>query len=328
MSFALYLRADLFKAVKSEHVRVEGDPERGEAPTPKAAKTHVAPFRPTMKQRAGEEMEVSEAKPAAHKSPVEGKPEGFKPGVIHAPGTESLDPGSVGRVPAGKAAGLKESTMRIRPKGKRTTGYKRTGEEMEYKQSAWNKPPYECKGEGCGTTVYPPQHVKVGTEHELMGHLASGGQWSGTHEGAHHIEHPPKLEHPKFGDRPIALTHGSITAENVDKKLCPSCLAKEGKKIAIASAKGRTPEEAKAKAEEFASTKKSMYMLAQMMFLSKALVEGEDFGKPASTVSQEISHLIKEKGYPQKRAVAAALSMKRRGDIKEDKAEKSLYLAL
>lgn len=33
------------------------------------------------------------------------------------------------------------------------------------------------------------------------------------------------------------------------------------------------------------------------------------------TVSQEISHLIREKGYPQKRAVAAALSMERRGQL-------------
>lgn len=34
---------------------------------------------------------------------------------------------------------------------------------------------------------------------------------------------------------------------------------------------------------------------------------------PAGSVSEEISHLVREKGYPQKRAVAAALSMERRG---------------
>jgi hypothetical protein len=311
MSLLLYLRSDLFKAAKAPPERV-----------PKEEIAHGAP------RHKGETFEAPAAAKPTFKPAIAGKPEGFKPGAIHAPGAETEEHGSVGKVPAGEAGGIKESTMRIRPKGKRTIGYKATGEEMEYKQSAWNKPPYECKGKDCGTTVYPPQHAKVGTEHELMGHLTSGGQWSGTHEGVHHVEHPPKLEHPKFGDKPIALTHGSITGEHVDKKLCPSCFSKRGIKTVVASAKGRTPEEAKAKAEELASTKKSMYMLAQMMFLSKALAEGEDFGKPASTVSEEISHLVKEKGYPQKRAIAAALSMKRRGDIKEDKAEKSLYLAL
>jgi hypothetical protein len=36
-------------------------------------------------------------------------------------------------------------------------------------------------------------------------------------------------------------------------------------------------------------------------------------------VSSEIRHLIKDKGYPQKRAVAAALSMKREGKLSEEK---------
>jgi len=37
--------------------------------------------------------------------------------------------------------------------------------------------------------------------------------------------------------------------------------------------------------------------------------------KAASTVSEEIRHLIRDKGYPQKQAVAAALEMQRRGKI-------------
>ena len=37
---------------------------------------------------------------------------------------------------------------------------------------------------------------------------------------------------------------------------------------------------------------------------------------PASSVSEEISHLVRDKGYPQKRAVAAALNMKRRGKMR------------
>jgi hypothetical protein len=36
-------------------------------------------------------------------------------------------------------------------------------------------------------------------------------------------------------------------------------------------------------------------------------------------VSSEIRHLMKDKGYPQKRAVAAALSMKREGKLSEEK---------
>ena len=40
---------------------------------------------------------------------------------------------------------------------------------------------------------------------------------------------------------------------------------------------------------------------------------------PASTVSEEISHLVRDKGYPQKRAVAASLNMQRRGTLKRGK---------
>jgi hypothetical protein len=36
-------------------------------------------------------------------------------------------------------------------------------------------------------------------------------------------------------------------------------------------------------------------------------------------VSSEIRHLMRDKGYPQKRAVAAALSMKREGKLSEEK---------
>jgi hypothetical protein len=43
---------------------------------------------------------------------------------------------------------------------------------------------------------------------------------------------------------------------------------------------------------------------------------------PASTVSEEISHLVRDKGYPQKRAVAASLNMQRRGKLKRGKRKK------
>lgn len=38
---------------------------------------------------------------------------------------------------------------------------------------------------------------------------------------------------------------------------------------------------------------------------------------PAASVGEEIRHLKKDKGYPQKRAVAAALSMKRAGKFRQ-----------
>lgn len=39
----------------------------------------------------------------------------------------------------------------------------------------------------------------------------------------------------------------------------------------------------------------------------------DDFARKKSPVGDEIAHLIKDKGFPQKRAVAAALSQARRG---------------
>lgn len=317
----LYLRADLFKASPVEKVPVE---ERASG----------AP------RRKGEAFTPAEASAPKHKPAVEGKPEGFKPGAIHAPGTPVERHASVGKYEPGRAEGIPESHMRIRPKGKRTTGAKTTGEEIGHKQSAWNKPGYTCagktsEGEKCGARVLPPRHTAVPTEHELGAHLfdeqgkPTGAQWTGTHGGMHHVEHPPKIASKVTGFRPAAIPHGSITSEHVDRKLCPSCLSRAKHKDILATAVGKTPEEAKSKAEALAEkTNKSMYMLDQMMFLAKAVPEGEGFGKPAETVSEEVSHLMKEKDYPQKRAVAAALSMQRRGDIKKDKAEKSLYLAL
>jgi len=39
---------------------------------------------------------------------------------------------------------------------------------------------------------------------------------------------------------------------------------------------------------------------------------------PAKNVSDEIKHLIKNKGYPQDKAVAAALSMRKEGKIEAE----------
>ncbi len=43
---------------------------------------------------------------------------------------------------------------------------------------------------------------------------------------------------------------------------------------------------------------------------------------PAKDVSSEISHLMRDKGYKQSRAVAAALSMKRRGRFNKRKGKR------
>jgi hypothetical protein len=38
---------------------------------------------------------------------------------------------------------------------------------------------------------------------------------------------------------------------------------------------------------------------------------------PDRTVSGEVSHLMRDKGWPQKRAVAASLDMQRRGQLRK-----------
>jgi len=337
----LYLRADLFKASRVEKEHETG----GEAKINVEHKTTPKPFRPIMKPKVREEEKEPEKAPE-HKPNISlrersrhmsGGPEGFKPGVIHAPGKESEDPGSVGKYPAGRAEGVPEAHMRVKPRGAKSTGAARTQEEMREVGRVTNAAPYKCQGKGCKATVIPQRVAKVKTEHELMSHLKDGGQWSGTHEGEHTIEHPPKLHYPAEDKKPeqtIAMKHGMVSSEHITSKLCPMCHAKKQSEKApqqVARATGKTPEEATARAESVAAgeAKKSMSMLWDMMYMSKSLAEGEDFGKPAASVSEEIRHLIKEKGYPQKRAVAAALSMKRAGEFHDGKkAEKSLYLAL
>jgi hypothetical protein len=46
---------------------------------------------------------------------------------------------------------------------------------------------------------------------------------------------------------------------------------------------------------------------------------------PAGSVGEEISHLVRDKGYPQRRAVAAALNMKRRGKMRKKRRGKRRY---
>lgn len=310
MSLALFLRSDLIKAVTP--------PEK----VPKEELGRAAA------RRKGEAFHEPEASQPAHKPSLSGTHySGFEHAPIHPAGHDTEEHGSVGKVPAGEASGIKESYMKVRPKGKRSTGGKMTGEEMEYARTTTNKPSYHCRGKGCKATVHPPKEIEVGEGKELEGHLQSGGQYEGAKGGMHKVSHPPKLEYPtETGEKQtISLGHHLLKPEMVDHKLCPTCHAKATSKQVVARATGKNPDEAKEKAE--AMTKKSMNMLFEMFYMSKAMAEGEDFGKPASSVSEEISHLVHKKGYKQDRAVAAALDMQRRGDIKKD-TKKSLYLAL
>jgi hypothetical protein len=91
-----------------------------------------------------------------------------------------------------------------------------------------------------------------------------------------------------------------------------------------------SPEEATSRAE--AGVKKSVQAINELfdMFKSETIPDedAEPLSKPASTVSEEISHLVKEKKYPQKRAVAAALAMQRAGKIKKSDTFKSIILYL
>jgi hypothetical protein len=221
--------------------------------------------------------------------------------------------------------------MKVHPKGKRRTGTKTTGEEMERTQTPWDHPEYKCSTKGCNTHIKPPHHAEV-ADHELAQHLQAGGKLVGrTDDGKHVLQHPPSILSKETGGDWMPIPHGSVSAEHVQSSKCPHCHAMSKQHETLARVMGRNPDEAKTKIEEeskkltSSEAKKSLFLLAQMKYFAKALAaEGEDFGKPASTVSEEVSHLMKEKGYPQKRAVAAALDMERRGDIQK----KSLYISL
>jgi hypothetical protein len=149
----------------------------------------------------------------------------------------------------------------------------------------------------------------------------------------HLVEHPPKLEvtgetHPdrqkqlgppgykklltsgKKGER----DESAVSAEHIDRKLCPDCHERLTTKTVLASARGKTPEEAKAKAgkimkesgqswaggKEQAGLKRSLEILGEL--LSKA-------GKSDDWISDKISYLVKEEGEPQDQAVAIAHNM-------------------
>lgn len=281
---------------------------------------------------------------------------------------------NVPTVPMKKKERLSPS-MRVKPgkisTGKGAGGHRMSTEEMHSVGSVWNKEPYECKE--CKVKVHPPGLEKVGATDvdRLHSALASGGSYAGTKsgdEGLHHVvKHPPKLEitseskssKGKVG-KVFNLEHGSVEAEHVERKTCPSCYQKQSGRTTLATARGATPEASRSAAE--AKIKKSLELITEMIkSTNKAYPlgegpkktqgggqlwlqapapkeqkeqkfpvnlasapkeeksfkgpEGEEFGKPVSQktgqgcVSEEIRHLKKDKGYPQERAVAAALNI-------------------
>lgn len=269
----------------------------------------------------------------AHKPAAPSTKESFIPGAIHNVKSEAPTappPGMEVKTLSSPEVRKQKtwSTMRLKPSKAGDPSRAVRREEMSEAHQVWNKPAYSCKH--CDALVVPPQHVKTSNFDEALAHMSRGGKLTGTHEGTHHVEHEPKMAGEVTGGHMVSFPHGTITPDHVQSKLCPGCYTKANKREVLSVGRGMSPEEAKGKAE--AGVKKSLLLIESLFSLSKAEKipdeDSEDFGKPAATVSEEISHLIKEKDYPQDRAVAAALSMQRAGKIKKDKASKSLTLYL
>jgi len=218
------------------------------------------------------------------------------------------------KLPEGRARGLKDQDMRLRQTRTGSPDRKTGRLSRDYAGTAENKPSYRCKN--CGAHVTPPRKQVVNRElskEEREGHEDAGVDihW-GPVGGPHTLIHPPKV---RTAEGTKVLEHGAVTENMVPNKdprtgkkfpgSCPTCHAegeKGGKEVARASA--TTPEVATAAAKKQAATEKSLDMLYSMF-------------KAASNVSEEVKHLMEDKDYPQKRAVAAALSMQREGKIKK-----------
>jgi hypothetical protein len=191
--------------------------------------------------------------------------------------------------------------------------------ERKYAGQVHNKPAYRCKD--CGTRVRPPRTEFI----ESPGPKGSKEAWDAHHETVAHHEkmgadvHPRPdghlVVHPAMemreGKKRI-LGHGVVTAEMIPTRTqagkyvsgsCPSCHT------------GSKPK----------PVTKSHALFDTIL---------ESFGKPMAQrkgessneyMSRIIRHLMKDKGYDQKRAVAAAYEMS--GHPKK-RVEKSLRLYL
>jgi len=121
----------------------------------------------------------------------------------------------------------------------------------------------------------------------------------------------------------------AVSAEHIDRKLCPDCHKRLTAKTVLATGRGTTPEAAKQVAQakmsgswphakEAAGLKRSLWLLGEL--LSKA-------GKDDAWVSGKIQLLMHE-GKPQDQAIAIAYSMAGRSRKEKKKMSKSARLFL
>jgi hypothetical protein len=145
--------------------------------------------------------------------------------------------------------------------------------EMDYAGDVWNKPEYACKK--CHTLVVPPKKLKTSSLEEAGAHVARGGEYLGKKDEMHHVDVPPAIASAATKGKLHQLPHGSVEIEHVNSKLCPGCYGKH-------------------------KASKSLNLIDSLLSLSKSEripdEDSESLSKKYSTVSGEISHLVKDKG--------------------------------
>ena len=321
---ALFLSEDLFKAEKVGEIKVHT--------TPQESKRHGYVAVSRLPLQHAQNLTSDHVAPT-HKEAgkVEGKPVGMQGRALHSGG---------GAAPAKPAP--EESKQLPGAVPKQVTAKPKTGasgkllrDAAAHEADSTNKPGYKCKN--CGRPVMPRQERKIPkpgpTEidkerygREVAAHKKAGAvQIDEDSDSTHTIATHPMKEHKGSGWKPLKheeAHHAMVAAKVCTKEGC-------GRPKQIGRGLGGSHEEATRSAQS-AAAEKSLGLIDSMLKKAcsldcKSIPDGADFGKPAATVSEEISHLVKDKEYPQKRAVAAALSMQREGKIKKGL---GLYLAL
>jgi len=214
--------------------------------------------------------------------------------------------------------------MRLKPTKVGSPDRKTGRLSRDYAGTTEGRSPYRCnpKNGGCGKNVIPASTSKHDTIEEAAKIAGkTGGEIGNTTKDGSILVHRPHrvVEGAKSTPlkNPVEVKHHPKTGGS---GLCPDCHDKWGgfDKPHVIS---RT-------------VSKSIELLSQM--LKGFGPAGEGFGKPMEKrkgessnefMSRTIRHLMKDKGYDQKRAVAAAYQMT--GQSKTGKpVAKSLYLAL
>lgn len=250
--------------------------------------------------------------------------------------------------------------MRVKPTKMTQTPRTMGGEYMRRIATVKQREPYKCEGEGrglkgkgCGVTVHPGgmEHIedvpgKQGDPHRVMTAIEQGAEYVRKTKTGHLVEHPPQVEvtketHPERQKELGPLGHkrrlpagvGAVSAEHIDRKLCPECHAKLTKRETVAVGRGKTPEKAKEQAEKIMGTRqwpkaKEQAGLKRSLELLGELLEKAAGGKKSDDwISRKISHLVKVEGKPQDQAVAIAYSMAGRSR-KKKKVKKSAAVFL